>query len=263
MISTALPDVLARIVSVKRDEVAALRPRMAELEKRAAAKRGTQRGFANRLREGAPAIIAEIKKASPSRGVLSEDFDAVRIAKAYAAGGAAAISVLTDEQFFQGSLGDLEKARAAAGDVPVLRKDFTIDETQVIEAAAHGADAILLIAACLTVAEMRRLRECAEGFGLDVLVEAHTADETAMAVDAGARVIGINNRDLHTFQVRLELSLELARLLPADVVRVAESGIFTREEVARLSEAGYHAFLVGESLMKSADPAVALRELKG
>ena len=256
--TSTLPDVLARIVSVKRDELAALRPRLPELEKQAVQPR---RGFAAHLRSNPPAIISEIKKASPSKGILAHDFAPARIARAYEAGGASALSVLTDQQFFQGSLADLEAARAAVS-LPVLRKDFTIDEAHVIEAAAHGADAILLIVACLTVAELRRFRELAESFAMDVLVEVHTAGELQMAIDSGASIIGVNNRNLHTFEVRLDLSLELAPHIPAAALRVAESGILNATDVARLRDAGYHAFLVGEHLMRSPDPAAALRQLR-
>ena len=258
MIST-LPDVLARIVATKRDELAKLLPLLPELEKSASQPR---RGFAARLRATPPAIISEIKKASPSKGILSHDFDPPRIARAYQSGGASALSVLTDQQYFQGSLADLQSARAAVA-LPVLRKDFTIHEAHVIEAAAHGADAILLIVACLSVPELRRLRELAESYSLDVLVEVHTADELQMAIDSGASLIGVNNRNLHTFEVRLELSLDLAPHIPASALRVAESGIFTHTDVARLQDAGFHAFLVGEHLMRSPDPAAALRTLRG
>lgn len=238
-----------------------LRTRGANLERLAADLVNRHRDFAAALRQ-APAIIAEIKKASPSRGLLTHDFNPIRTARQYEAGGAAAMSVLTDEDFFQGSLADLEAARAAVH-LPVIRKDFTIDPLHVIEAAAHGADAILLIAAILDSLEMRQLRELAESLGLAALVEVHTADELAAAIDSGARLIGVNNRDLHTFEVRLSLSLDLAPAIPSDAIRVAESGIFTPADVHTLLDAGYHAFLVGEALMKSADPAEAVRQLRG
>jgi indole-3-glycerol phosphate synthase len=260
-ITARVPDILARIVSVKRAALAELMARGDVLERLAADNINEHRNFAAAIRE-TPAIIAEVKKASPSRGLLSTDFNPVRTAKQYEAGGAAAMSVLTDEEFFQGSLSDLEMARAAT-ELPVLRKDFTIHPLHVVEAAAHGADAILLIAAILDSAEMRSLRELAESLNLAALVEVHTADELQAAIDSGARIIGVNNRDLHTFNVRLELSLDLAESIPSDATRVAESGIFSMADVQRLSEAGYHAFLVGEALMKSADPADALRKLKG
>lgn len=261
-LSARVPDILARIVSVKQAALPALRTRAAVLEKLAADNVGEHRDFAGALRASPPAIIAEVKKASPSRGLLSADFNPVRTAKQYAAGGAAAMSVLTDEEFFQGSLADLEVARVAC-ELPVLRKDFTIDPLHIVEAAAHGADAILLIAAILDSTEMRSLRELAESLGLAALVEVHTADELQATIDSGARIIGVNNRDLHTFDVRLSLSLDLAEAIPSGATRVAESGIFTAHDVRRLADAGYHAFLVGEALMKSGDPAEALRALRG
>lgn len=255
-----VPDILARIVARKREELAEMGPRLAELERRAADQVGRQRGFASRLRVRSvisPAIIAEIKKASPSRGVLSEDFQPIQIARSYELGGAAALSVLTDKDFFQGSLADLIAARGAVG-LPVIRKDFTLEEKQIVEAAANGADAILLIAAILTTAEMRRLREFATSLGLDVLVEVHDGVELDRVIESGATVIGVNNRDLRTFEVKLETSLELAERIPATAVKVSESGIFTRDHITTLRAAGYQAFLVGESLMR--DPS-ALKEL--
>ena len=256
----SVPDILAKIVARKKRELAALRPKVAEYERRAADLIGKQRGFASRLRVRSlisPAVIAEIKKASPSRGVLCEDFLPVKIARSYELGGAAALSVLTDHEFFQGSLADLIAARDSVG-LPVLRKDFTLEEAHIVEAAAHGADAILLIAALLTSAELRRLREFAGSLGLDTLVEVHDELELAQVADSGATIIGVNNRDLRTFEVKLETSLQLADKIPAGVMRVSESGISTREHVQALRAVGYQAFLVGESLMK--DPA-ALREL--
>jgi indole-3-glycerol phosphate synthase len=260
--TAAVPDILARIVARKQEELVELRPRLAELEKLAAANAGRQRGFRRSLAERPPAVIAEIKKASPSRGVLAAEFRPVETALAYEAGGAAAVSVLTDRDFFQGALEDLEAVRAAVR-LPVIRKDFTLNEAHVVEAAAHGADAILLIAALFTAADLRRLREIAASLGLDALVEVHDAEELARVADSGADLIGVNNRDLRSFEVRLETSLELAERIPATALRVSESGIFTREDVVRLSAAGYTAFLVGESLMKSGDPAAAIRSLRG
>lgn len=207
-----------------------------------------------------PAIIAEIKKASPSKGVLSADFNPVRIAREYEQGGAAALSVLTDRSFFQGSLADLECARAAVG-MPVLRKDFTLEEYHVLEAAAAGADAILLIAAILEEREIRDLRESAARWGMAALVEVHEEGELDRAIGAGAEIIGVNNRDLTNFRVTLETSLRLAERIPAGVVRVSESGIRSAADVARLRAAGYHAFLVGEHLMQAGQPASALRAL--
>ena len=190
-----------------------------------------------------------------------EDFRPGAIAGVYAAGGAAALSVLTDEEFFKGKLGDLQAARATVT-IPVLRKDFTIDEVHVIEAAAHGADAILLIAAILDVAKMRGFRELAAGYWMAALVEVHDDQELDAALESGAEIVGVNNRNLHTFQVTLDTSLRLVTKMPDGVVKVAESGIHSRVDVERLQAAGFHAFLVGEHLMKSADPAAALRELR-
>lgn len=255
-----VPDILARIVDRKRQELAGLRARRGELERLAEASVPARRDFRAALMARTPAIIAEIKKASPSKGVFTSDFEPSSIARAYEEGGAAALSVLTDERFFHGSLDDLARARAAVR-LPVLRKDFTIDELQVIEAAAHNADAILLIAAVLDVAEMRRFRELAARYGMAALVEVHDERELDPALEAGAQIMGVNNRNLHTFEVRLETSLDLAARIPADILRLSESGIHSKADIARLREAGYHAFLVGEYLMRSGDPLGALREL--
>jgi len=258
--AVAVPDILARIVDHKRSTLARSRSNRAELE-RLAAMRPESRDFRGALTASPPAIISEIKKASPSKGVFTEDFHPAAIAGLYAAGGAAALSVLTDEEFFKGKLGDLEAARAAVK-IPVLRKDFTIDEVHVIEAAAHGADAILLIAAILDVAQMRAFRELAARYGMSVLVEVHDDQELDAALESGAEIVGVNNRNLHTFEVTLDTSLRLVERMPSAVVKVAESGIHSRADVERLRGAGFHAFLVGEHLMKSADPAGALRELR-
>ena len=247
--------------------VAASKARVSQvgLERRAASHQ--PRGWAAALRQHSaegPAVIAEIKKASPSKGLIRSDFDVQWIAGRYEAGGAAALSVLTDEPYFQGSLRNLELASAAVR-LPCLRKDFMVDEYQIIEARAHCADAILLIAAALGDAEMRRFAQTAHDFSLDVLVEVHTADELTHALDAlgdgGADAIGVNNRDLKTFEVRLETSLELAARIPSSVVRVAESGIFTTADMQRLRGASFDAFLIGESLMRQADPGEALAGL--
>ena len=256
----AVPDILARIVGHKRAELAGLAARREELEQRAAA-RMDRRDFRAPLVSRRPAIIAEVKKASPSRGVLGGEFDPVRLACAYQQGGAAALSVLTDREYFQGSLDDLIAARRAVW-LPVLRKDFTIDELHVVEAAAHGADAILLIAAILDVAEMRRFRELAARYGMAALVEVHNEAELGAALDSGAEIVGVNNRNLHTFEVTLDTAVRLAENIPSRVVRVAESGIHSRADVKLLEDAGFQAFLVGEHLMRSADPAAALRELR-
>jgi indole-3-glycerol phosphate synthase len=237
----------------------------AELEQKAA--RHTPRGWSAALRrkaaEGA-AVIAEIKKASPSKGLIRADFDVAWLAQRYEAGGAAALSALTDEPYFQGSLQNLEIASAAVK-LPCLRKDFMVDEYQIAEARAHCADAILLIAAALSDDEMQRFAQRAHDFALDVLVEVHTQDELTRVLDAlgerGADAIGVNNRDLKTFDVRLETSLELAARIPATVVRVAESGIHTAADMQRLAGAGFGAFLIGESLMRQPDPGEALAGL--
>ncbi|MGH9647374.1 MAG: indole-3-glycerol phosphate synthase TrpC [Bryobacteraceae bacterium] len=256
----AVPDILARIVEHKRSELVQDGARRGELERRAA-DRTDHRDFGRTLTAHPPAIIGEIKKASPSKGVLADQFNPAAIARTYSAGGAAALSVLTDRRFFQGSLGDLEAARAAVS-LPVLRKDFTLHELHVIEAAAHGADAILLIAALLDDNEMRNLRELAARYRMTALVEVHDRVELESALDSGAEIVGVNNRNLHTFEVTLETSLQLAENIPARVVKVSESGIHSRADVARLTAAGFQAFLVGEHLMKSSDPAASLRELR-
>jgi indole-3-glycerol phosphate synthase len=260
-LAQTVPDILARIVAAKREELAASNALRAELERRADASVAARRDFRASLTRTRPAIIAEIKKASPSKGLIAADFQPARIAAAYHAGGAAALSVLTDERYFQGSLADLEAARNAAP-LPVLRKDFTVDPIHVLEAAAHGADAILLIAAILDERELRELRELAERYGMAALVEVHDAAELDPAIASGASMIGVNNRNLRTFEVTLETSVRLAERMPPGVVRVAESGIHSRSHVAQLQQAGYHAFLVGEHFMRSPDPAAAVRALQ-
>lgn len=229
-------------------------------ERQAEQTRAGRRDFRRALAAQTPAIIAEIKKASPSKGLLSPDFDPAHLAVEYQAGGAAALSVLTDQAFFQGSLADLAAARGAC-QLPVLRKDFTLDENHVTEAAAGGADAILLIAAILEARQIRNLAELAAGYGMASLVEVHDERDLAKAIDSGAEIIGVNNRDLNTFDVNLETSLRLAARIPAGVVKVSESGIGSAADIERLRDAGYQAFLVGEHLVKSGDPAAALRAL--
>ncbi len=255
----AIPDILARIVDSKRAGLPVLCAGRSVLEARAAA-RTSYHDFRAALTAKQPAIIAEVKKASPSKGVFPGHFDPAASARKYASGGAAALSVLTDEEFFQGSLGDLEAARAAVS-IPVLRKDFTLDEIHVIEAAAHGADAILLIAALLEERELRDLREMAGRYRMAALVEVHDEAELDAAIASGAEIIGVNNRNLHTFEVTLETSLRLAPKIPGGVVKVTESGIDSREAVTRLAGAGFNAFLVGEHLMRSAEPEAAVRAL--
>jgi len=258
---------LSTIVASTRSIVAAskMSTSLADLERRAT--QHHPRAWAAALRRQAalgPAVIAEVKKASPSKGLIRADFDPAFIARRYRAGGAAALSVLTDEPYFQGSLRNLELASAAVP-LPCLRKDFIVDEYQIVEARAHRADAILLIAAALTNGEMKHLAAVAEGFSLDVLVEVHTAEELDRVLDSlgdtGAQAIGVNNRDLKTFEVTLETSLALIDRIPPTVVRVTESGISTATDIARLRTAGFNAFLIGESLMRQPDPGAALKDL--
>jgi len=252
-----IPDILARIVERKKDEVAA---KAAQRDWFVARANQSRRDFRGSLTRTTPSIIAEIKKASPSKGILAEYFDPVQLAGDYAAGGAAALSVLTDRDYFQGSIEDMVEARSAVS-LPVLRKDFTIDAIDVIEAAAHGADAILLIAAILTREELESFRKLAAEYQMAALVEVHTQQELDAALESGAEMIGVNNRDLHTFTVKLETSLKLASKIPTRVVKVAESGIHSADDVRRLADAGYHSLLVGEHLMKAGRPAEALRAL--
>ena len=252
--------ILAEIVDHKLFELAALRPHSAVFEKAASHRTSPARPFASALRAKSPAVIAEIKKASPSRGILQPNFDPTLIAQQYESGGAACLSVLTDGQFFQGSLRDLQTARSSCS-LPVIRKDFTIDPIQIFEAAAHNADAILLIAAILTAAQLRDFREVAARLGLAALVEVHDLEELKKAIDSGAEIIGVNNRNLDTFEVSLETSIQLSKQMPANVTRVSESGIFTKADIQSLQAAGFHAFLVGESLMKAANPSQALQAL--
>lgn len=256
-----VPDILARIVAHKHQELAERGAELRLLESQAEASASGRRGFRRALESSTPAIISEIKKASPSKGLLSATFDPPLIAQMYERGGAAALSVLTDERFFQGSFADLQAARKAVR-LPVLRKDFTVDPLHVLEAAARGADAILLIAAILETDAMRRLREQAEGYGLDVLVEVHDDGELDRALESGATIVGVNNRDLRTFQVHLDTSLRLAERMPKGILTVSESGIHSGDDVRLLRSAGYRAFLVGEHLMKSPDPAAALEALR-
>lgn len=256
-----IPDILARIVARKRQEVAEKAHLRNGMEQNARYQSAQRRDFRKALTGRPPAVIAEIKKASPSKGLLSADFNPGAQARAYFAGGAAALSVLTDRDFFQGSLSDLKMARATAV-VPVLRKDFTIDELDVIEAAGAGADAILLIAAILTREQLTVFRERAAEYGMAALVEVHDERELEMALESGAEIVGVNNRDLRTFEVSLETGERLAARMPAGIVKVAESGIHSGEDVKRLRAAGFDAFLVGEHLMKSGDPAAALRALR-
>ena len=254
--------ILTEIIQSKLQEVADLHADAATLEQQAYERKGHVRSFSQSLVRHQPAIIAEIKKASPSKGVLQPDFHPAFVAHAYEEGGAACLSVLTDGQYFQGSLRDLEAARAAVA-VPVLRKDFTIDRLQIFEAAAHGADAILLIAAILDVPELTSFRELASSLGLAALVEVHDSDELRKAIDSGADLIGVNNRNLDTFEVTIDTSLRLSFQMPPDVIRVSESGIHSAADIELLRGAGFQAFLVGESLMRAKDPAASLKALRG
>ncbi|HVH20422.1 MAG TPA: indole-3-glycerol phosphate synthase TrpC [Myxococcota bacterium] len=256
--------ILDEILAHKRIELARAREhesadRLARRAERAALR---PRGFAAALRAApSPPIIAELKRRSPSRGEIRADFDPVTCARAYADGGAAALSVLTDERYFGGQLEYLEKVRAAVP-LPLLRKDFVIDASQVDEARVAGADAVLLIAAALDPTELRALSARARALDLDALVEVHDEAELEVALEAGAGLVGINNRDLRTFETDLAVTERLAPRIPRDVLVVAESGIFDPRDVARLARAGAHAFLVGESLMRQPDLASALRTLR-
>lgn len=261
MIET-VPDILARIVARKREDYAHATTLRAEWERQAEAMLPLRRGFRAALLRRAPAVIAEIKKASPSKGVLREDFDPAALAKQYERAGAAAISVLTDAPFFMGKLEDLVAARGTCV-LPALRKDFTLDEYHVVEAAAHGADAILLIAAILEEQEIRDLRELAGRYRMAALVEVHDQRELRTALAAGSDIIGVNNRDLRTFEVKLETSLRLAEQIPDGVLKISESGIHSREDIQTLRGAGFDAFLIGEHLLKAASPEAALRALLG
>jgi indole-3-glycerol phosphate synthase len=254
--------ILAEIVQHKAKEVAELHVRAAVLEREAYERKSPLRPFAGALQRQEPAIIAEIKKASPSKGLLQPDFHPAFIAHSYEEGRAACLSVLTDSRYFQGSLHDLEAARAAVS-LPVLRKDFTIDRLQIFESAAHGADAILLIAAVLDTAELSSFRELATSLGMAALVEVHDSDELLKAIDSGAEIIGVNNRNLETFEVSLDTSLRLSFQMPSTAIRVSESGINTRSDIDLLRGAGFHAFLIGESLMKAENPAATLHSLLG
>jgi indole-3-glycerol phosphate synthase len=251
--------ILERILEVKRAEIAAAKRRvpLSELE---AATAPPPRDFMGALRARRPAVIAEIKKASPSRGVLRADFDPAAIARSYEAGGAACLSVLTDRQFFQGDVAHLAAARGACA-LPVLRKDFVIDAYQVFESRAAGADCILLIAACLEQDEMRELERVAQGQGMAVLVEVHDAAELEAALALNTPLIGINNRNLKTFETRLETTLELLPRVPPERVVVTESGIRSPADVDHMRAAGVNTFLVGEAFMRERDPGAALIRL--
>ncbi len=260
-------DILQRILAVKAREVAAAKvARPLPAVRLAARAAPPARGFATalqaKLAADQAAVIAEIKKASPSKGVLREDFQPSAIAASYAAHGAACLSVLTDREFFQGAPEYLQEARAACA-LPVLRKDFLVDEYQLYEARAWGADAVLLIVAALRPPRLRALAALAQELGMDVLVEVHDAEELDQALELDGAMLGINNRNLRSFEVRLETTLELLPRLPEGRMVITESGILGRGDVSRMRAAGVHAFLVGEAFMRAADPGAALAELFG
>lgn len=253
--------VLSRIVESRRAEVSRRKRIMPEPVLRiAAGKGGAPRDFAGALAQGKVNVIAEIKKASPSAGVLRGDFVPTALARGFQNAGAAALSVLTEEENFQGALAHLRDARAAVC-VPVLRKDFIIDSWQVWEARAANADTFLLIAAALDDATLATLLALGRELGMEALVEVHTAGELERVLAAGARIVGVNNRNLHTLEVRVETSLELVEMIPQDCIAVSESGLRSAEDLRKLRAAGFDAFLIGESLMREADPGAALRRL--
>ena len=262
-----MSDILQRIVQVKREEIAAARSRrgaadLHELARAQSAPRGFAAAMRAKVARGDAAVIAEIKKASPSKGVLREQFDPAAIAASYAGHGAACLSVLTDVQFFQGHADYLQAARAACA-LPVIRKDFIIDSYQVVEARAMGADCILLIVACLADGQMAELEHAAFEQGMDVLVEVHDGAELDRALRLATPLVGINNRNLRSFEVTLQTTLDLMAAVPSERLLVTESGILARPDVDRMRAAGVHAFLVGEAFMRAADPGAALGALFG
>ena len=259
------PTILRSILARKREEVIQRRARdsLASLEQRISGQtpaRGFTAALQRRVSRAEPAVIAEVKKASPSKGVIREDFQPAQIAVSYQSGGATCLSVLTDIDFFQGSDAYLQEARSAC-ELPVLRKDFTVDPYQVVEARAIGADAILLIAAALDDEQMAELAATAADVGVDVLVEVHDRAELERALALSTPLLGINNRDLHTFEMRLETTLDLLPHIPADRLVVTESGIHTADDVALMRRRDVHAFLVGEAFMRAPEPGEKLREL--
>ena len=263
-----MSDILDRINAVKRDEVAAAQARVplaalrAEAESRAEPTRGFAQALRDKIAAGHGGVIAEVKKASPSKGVLRADFRPADIARSYERHGAACLSVLTDAPHFQGSVEYLQQARAACA-LPVLRKDFMVDPYQVYEARAMGADCILLIVASLADGQMAELEDCALGLGLDVLVEVHDGAELERALRLKTPLVGINNRNLKTFEVTLDTTLGLLAQVPADRLLVTESGILGPDDVQRMRDAQVHAFLVGEAFMRAPDPGAALSALFG
>ena len=260
-----MSDILNKILAVKRDEVAAARARVSDAAVRQlAADQPAPRDFVGsmraRLGAGRSAVIAEIKKASPSKGVIRADFRPAEIAPSYERAGAACLSVLTDRQFFQGAPVYLQAARAACT-LPVLRKDFLVDPYQVFEARAMGADAILLIVSALSLAEMQAMEAIAESLGMAVLVEVHDGAELDLALQLRTPLVGINNRNLRTFEVSLQTTLDMLPDVPKDRLLVTESGILSREDVQRMRDADVHAFLVGEAFMRAKEPGLALAQL--
>jgi len=263
--SARMPDVLERICARTRADLVARKKAAPEaMLRRRAAEAGAPRGFAEALARkvdgGGHGLIAEMKRASPSGGLIRQDFSPATIARAYARGGAACLSVLTDGPFFQGSLADLEQARAACA-LPVLRKDFMLDPWQVLEARAHGADCILLIMACLSDDDAARLEAEALALGMDVLVEVHDAEELSRALRLRSRLIGVNNRNLKTLKTDIATTEQLAPLLPAGAALVSESGLATRADLERMARAGARRFLIGESLLRQPDLEAATRAL--
>ena len=259
-----MDDILTRIVAVKREELAAARSRrsLASWRDEAESRRDVRKfeaALRSRVAAGQAAVIAEVKKASPSKGVLREHFVPADIATRYEAGGAACLSVLTDERFFQGSAAHLQQARGACS-LPVLRKDFMVDEYQLAEARAIGADCILLIAACLDDAQLADLEACALALGMAVLVEVHDEAELERALRLRTPLLGINNRNLRSFEVSLDTTLQLLPWLPADRLAITESGILARADVTKMRAAGVQTFLVGEAFMRAPDPGRALAE---
>jgi indole-3-glycerol phosphate synthase len=252
--------ILEKIMHAKVHELIGARNKLPAVSLETALDRGAPvRSFKNALTARKPAIIAEIKRASPSAGLIRKDFDALQIAREYQASGAAALSVITEVKHFRGGLEILASLRWNSR-LPLLRKDFLIDPYQILEARHAGADAVLLIAALLDTTALKSMRMEAERYGMEALVEVHNESELQRAVDAGSTLIGVNNRDLRTFQVSLDVSLDLARIIPKDVLAVAESGIRTADDLHRLSDAGYRGFLIGEQLMRSPSPGAALAE---
>ena len=260
-LETKAGSVLDRIIEARRTAVSHRKRLIPEpVLRMAVSKAEPARDFAAALSRDAANVIAELKKASPSRGVLRKDFDPKLLAPQLEQAGAVALSVLTEEEFFQGSLKDLRLARAAVA-VPLLRKDFMLEPWQVWEARATGADSFLLIVAALSDATLRDLLRLGRDLGMEPLVEVHTREELARALDAGAHIVGVNNRDLRTMDVRLEISLELVADIPDDCITVSESGVRSAADIAQLRAAGFDAFLIGEHLMTAPDPAAALRAL--